>query len=318
MSAGTDRTAIVLCGGMSTRMGREKASLPFHGESLLARVVRMVAPLVGEVLVVARDGQAMPPDLPATVRVVRDGTPGAGPLAGIAAGLAAARAGFVFATACDAPLLEPGLVRLLFERAASADAAVAVAGGFPNPLLAVYRTSVLPHAEALLAAGLRRPVFLFDRVRTDVVGEGDVRTVDPELRSFHDCDTPEAYDEALRLDAPHAHVESLDAPRTTVEHLDAPRIPVAPLDAPRITVEFFDVARLRAGRSSCEVRAATLGEAVAAAALECPGLVPDVVQGGSLSPHFRANLRGEQFIDDAAIPLRDGDRVLLLSAQAGG
>ncbi len=298
MSAGTHRTAIVLCGGLSTRMGREKASLPFHGETLLARVVRIVAPLVDEVLVVARDGQVLPTDLPAPIRVVRDETPGAGPLAGIAAGLAAARRGLVFATACDAPLLEPALVRLLFERAASADAAVAVAGGFPNPLLAVYRTSVLPHAQALLAAGLRRPVFLFDRVRTDVVGEGDVRTVDPDLRSFHDCDTPDAYDEALRL--------------------AVPRIPVEPLDAPRVTVEFFDVARLRAGRPSCEVRAASLGEAVAAAAIECPGLVGDVVQGGALSPHFRANLRGEQFVDDAATPLRDGDRVLLLSAQAGG
>lgn len=292
MSDGTHRTAIVLCGGMSTRMGRDKSSLPFHGESLLGRVVRIVAPLVDEVLVVARDGQAMPADVPAAIRVVRDETPGAGPLAGIAAGLAAARAGLVFATACDAPLLEPAVVRLLFERAASADAAVAVAGGFPNPLLAVYRTSVLPHAQALLAAGLRRPVFLFDRVRTDVVGEGDVRTVDPELRSFHDCDTPEAYDEALRLAIDNG--------------------------APRVVVEFFDVARLRAGRPSCEVRAASLREAVVAAAAECPGLVGDVVQGGALSPHFRANLRGERFVDDPATPLRDGDRVLLLSAQAGG
>jgi molybdopterin-guanine dinucleotide biosynthesis protein A len=286
--SGDARTAIVLCGGMSTRMGREKASLPFHGESLLARVVRIVAPLAGEVIVVAREGQAMPPDLPRDVRVVCDDTPGAGPLAGIAAGLAAARDGLVFVTACDAPLLEPALVELLFARAAAADAAVAVAGGFPNPLLAVYRTSVLPHARALLAANLRRPVFLFDRVRTDVVGEADVRAADPLLRSFHDCDTPEAYQEALVL------------------------------GAPRVVVEFFDVARLRAGRASCDVRAANLGEAVVAAAAECPGLAVDVVRGGALSPHFRANLRGERFIDDPATPLRDGDRVLLLSAQAGG
>ena len=62
MARGTPaRGAIVLAGGRSERMGREKATLPFAGETLLAHVVRRVAPLVLEVVVVGRPGQALPP-----------------------------------------------------------------------------------------------------------------------------------------------------------------------------------------------------------------------------------------------------------------
>src|SRR5688572_3771155 len=97
-------------------MGRDKATLPFHGEPLLARVVRIVTPLVDEVVVVARPGQELPP-LPDGVVVTRDEVADLGPLAGIVAGLRAAHGDLCLVTACDAPLLAPSLVRLLFERA---------------------------------------------------------------------------------------------------------------------------------------------------------------------------------------------------------
>ncbi len=177
-------------------MGRDKASLPFGDEALLFRVVRRVSACVGEVAVVARPGQDVP-DLPDRVAVLRDDVPDQGPLGGLVPGLSASTAEAVFATACDAPFLRAEVVELLFESLGDHDVAVAEAEGYLHPLCAVYRPRVAPILAALLAAGRRRPVFLYDEVPTVRVSEADLRRVDPELDSLQNLNTPEAYDAAL-------------------------------------------------------------------------------------------------------------------------
>jgi molybdopterin-guanine dinucleotide biosynthesis protein A len=103
---------IVLCGGRSSRMGKPKAWLPFGGEFMLARVVRVLREAVEPVVVVAAPEQDVPP-LPSEVRIVRDEIEGRGPLAGLAAGLAAlvGTADAVYLSSCDVPLLKPEFVR---------------------------------------------------------------------------------------------------------------------------------------------------------------------------------------------------------------
>src|SRR5690349_7691008 len=103
------RTAgIVLCGGQSSRMGKPKAWLPFAGEIMLPRVVRLLAEAVTPIVVVAAPGQDVP-ELPAGVDVVRDPERGRGPLQGLAAGLEAltGRADAAYLSSCDVPLLRP-------------------------------------------------------------------------------------------------------------------------------------------------------------------------------------------------------------------
>src|SRR5438270_6622638 len=107
---------IVLCGGQSSRMGRPKAWLPFAGETMLARVVRLLGSVVSPLVVVAAPEQDLPP-LPAGVAVVRDPQRGRGPLQGLAAGLEAllGRADAAYVSSCDVPFLEPGFVRRMIE-----------------------------------------------------------------------------------------------------------------------------------------------------------------------------------------------------------
>ena len=191
------RAAVVLCGGKSSRMGRPKALLPFGPETLLARVLRLVGEACAERVVVAADGQEIPP-LPDGVTLVRDVRPGQGPLEGLAAGLAAVRAPAAFCASCDAPFLRPALVARLFDRLGDADAAQAVVDGFPQPLLAVYRTSLAPRAAALVAEGRNRVIFLVEGARVVRLDEADARGADPDLASFRGCNTPEEYAAALR------------------------------------------------------------------------------------------------------------------------
>jgi molybdopterin-guanine dinucleotide biosynthesis protein A len=79
------------------------------------------------------------------------------------------------------------------------DIAVMEIDGFPHPLSAVYRRSVLPHVESLLAADRLRPVFLFDAVRTRRVAPDEMTAVDPELRTLQNLNTREDYEQALAM-----------------------------------------------------------------------------------------------------------------------
>ncbi len=189
---------IVLCGGQSRRMGRPKVMLPFGPETMLARVVRLLGEAVDRVVVVRGAGQELPP-LPPSVRVADDRQADLGPLEGLAVGLRAIgqRAEAAVVTACDVPLLLPPFVRRMVELSAGYDVAVPHVDGFDQPLSAVYRTSVLPQVEALLSADRRRPVDLFDRVRTRRITAEELADVDPQLQSLVNLNTQEDYRAAL-------------------------------------------------------------------------------------------------------------------------
>lgn len=187
------RGAIVLCGGHSRRMGRDKAWLPFGDETLLERVVSRVMPVVDELVVAARVGQEVPGDF----EVVRDPPGAEGPLAGIVAGLRALEADRVFVTACDAPLIPPALVGRLFDLSEGFEIAVPRVGKHHMVLTAVYGRAVLPRAEGLLEASRLRPFYLLEQSAVRIVDADELRDVDPELDGLRDCDTPEAYALAL-------------------------------------------------------------------------------------------------------------------------
>jgi molybdopterin-guanine dinucleotide biosynthesis protein A len=191
---------IVLCGGKSTRMGSPKALLPFGPETMLQRVVRLLGSVVTPIVVVSSREQALPL-LPGYVRIARDDREERGPLEGLRAGLSAlpASAEAAYATSCDVPLLVPGFVNLMIELLGDHDIAVMDIDGFPHPLSAVYRRSLLPHVEALLASDRLRPAYLFEAVRTRRVTPAEVASVDPDLLTLRNLNTPEDYRDALAL-----------------------------------------------------------------------------------------------------------------------
>jgi molybdopterin-guanine dinucleotide biosynthesis protein A len=191
--------AIILCGGKSSRMGRDKATLPFGPELMLQRVVRLVGKVVDQegIVVVAAPNQSLP-GLPATVTIARDTQEFRGPLQGLATGLCKMGDRFdaVYATACDVPLLVPGFVERMFQLLGEYDVAVPFDGQH-HPLAAVYRPRVLPHIEALLATDRLRPRFLYELVRTREVPVDDLRDVDPQLATLENLNCYDDYLAAL-------------------------------------------------------------------------------------------------------------------------
>ena len=211
--------AILLVGGRSTRMGRPKAGLDWHGEALAARVARVLARAVGDgqVVAVRAPGQDLP-DLPDHVEVVTDSAEGDGPLRGLAGGLAAldGRADVAFASSVDAPFLHARFITaVLAAVGAGDDAAVPVAHGHRHPLAAAYRVALLPLIDDLLAKGERRPGALLDQVRTRFLDETSLLAtpglgeVDPGLDALRNINTLEEYDEVRAVESPHVTIEVL-------------------------------------------------------------------------------------------------------------
>jgi molybdopterin-guanine dinucleotide biosynthesis protein A len=195
-----NKGAIILCGGKSSRMGRDKATLPFGPELMLARVVRLVSEVVepANIVVVAAPEQVLPV-LPAAVGIARDLHKDRGPLEGLAAGMRtlAGRADAAYATACDVPLLVPAFVERMFDLLDDYDIAVPRDGEHHHPLAAVYRTKVLAHVERLLTGDRLRPRFLFDEVKTREIPVEQLRSVDPQLATLQNLNHPADYQAAL-------------------------------------------------------------------------------------------------------------------------
>jgi len=200
---------IINAGGASRRMGRPKALLPAPpaGTPLIAHVAQRLAALPWtRVIVVAND-----PELPARAQLppatlfVPDAYPETGTLGGIATGLQQVE-GWAIVVACDLPLVSAALFAHLAQRAAEAvngadrwDAVVPLVGGYAEPLHALYHRRCLPAIEARLAQGQRRVISFLDDVRTCTVTEDELRTVDPQLHSFINANTPAEWDAALQL-----------------------------------------------------------------------------------------------------------------------
>ena len=275
---------IVLAGGRSSRMGTPKAALEWHGSTLLRRICGLVERSVdGPVVVVRAAGQALP-ELPASIEVVEDAREGRGPLQGLAAGLAAlsGRARAVYVSSTDVPLLHPAFVRrVVGALTGEVDVVLPLAGGFPHPLSAAYRTSLLALVERLVAADRLRPAFLFEECRVTRLDEAAL-LADPVLAGFDP-----ALDSVLNLNEPGDYEAARARP------------------SPEVTVQLFGPLRRAGKRLPLALRAATLAEAAEAA-----GIV--------LDEHVVAALNGDQITRDPDLPLATGDTIAFLAADAGG
>ena len=173
----------VLAGGRSSRMGRDKALLPFRGGALVESVARAVglaagsAVLVGDPRLYEHLGYPAIPDL----------YPGAGPLGGILTALSHSSADWNLVAACDMPELSGGFLGLLVEAAEgfAADALVPIGpSGRPEPLCAVYHRRSRRALEGALGRGVRSVRAALENLRATLVSV-------PEVTPFQNVNTPE-------------------------------------------------------------------------------------------------------------------------------
>ena len=195
-------SGIVLAGGQSRRLGRDKAVELLGGQPMIRRVLERVAGLTSENIVVVADearGTTLP--LLEDTMVAVDVHPGMGSLGGIFSGLAAAGNEWAIVAACDMPFLNADLLGYLLSLREGADVVAPVVAGRPEPTHALYSRECLPFIEERLRAEELKITGFYGRVRVRYVEERDILRFDPELLSFFNVNSPQDLERALALAA---------------------------------------------------------------------------------------------------------------------
>ena len=179
--------AAILAGGQSSRMGRDKALLPFNGAPLIAHIAQILAPIFPQIIVVTANAHiAAAADLPA----VADTFAGRGPLGGIHAALAHFGEP-TFVVACDMPYLSADFIRYLCADFDGTARVPLSEHGF-EPLHAVYAATATAHFEALTRGEGKMPPLrrILSEIGADWIEPEIARGFDKDLKMFENWNVP--------------------------------------------------------------------------------------------------------------------------------
>jgi molybdopterin converting factor subunit 1 len=279
---------LVLAGGRSTRMQRDKAALEYGGRSQLERAVELLAPLVERIFVSVRPDQTRDP-LRARFEQIVDSGEVAGPIAGIVAAQARHPGAAWLVLACDLPLLDQQtLGHLVRSRRAQRQATAYRSShdGLPEPLCAIYEPSSREAIRAYVAGGRDCPrKFLID---------ADALLLDqPEPGALDNVNTPVEYGSAMaRVSRPLAAEAAASGA------------------ARRIDVKYYALLREQAGRGS---------ESLVTTATTPRELYQELRQRHpfSLAPEMLRVAVNSEFAQWEQ-PLQEGDSVVFIPPVAGG
>jgi molybdopterin-guanine dinucleotide biosynthesis protein A len=201
-------TIVIQAGGMSARMGEDKALKPFLGRPLIQRVIDRVTPIADEIIITTNRpaeyeflntstrpiGQSV-----RRLRLVPDLKPGRGALGGLYTAVASAASPLIAVVACDMPFASPmffeGALKLMVEEAA--DVVIAKTDEGYEPIHALYRRDTcLPAIESAIHADQWKVISWFPQVRVRLLTPDEVKAFDPSGLCFWNLNTPEEFVEA--------------------------------------------------------------------------------------------------------------------------
>lgn len=279
---------VVLAGGRSTRMQRDKAALPYDGRAQLERAVELLEPHVMRAFVSVRADQVGDPVRARFAQIVDTGE-AKGPIAGIIAAQARHPEVAWLVLACDLPFLDSGTLEHLVRSRRPERNATAYRSshdGLPEPLCAIYEPSSRVAISAYVAGGRDCP--------RKFLSQADVALLDPfNARALDNINTPDEYGSALATRA------AAPAERATSK-----------AHAMRITVQYYALLREQAGRST---------ETVSTDARTPRELYEQLRKRHpfSLAPEMLRVAVNAEF-GDWSQPLVEGDAVVFIPPVAGG
>ncbi len=202
-------TGVILAGGQSRRMGRNKALMRLGDEPLIVHVIRQMKSVTDELLLITNE-----PGLYTSLKLptYTDILPDMGALGGLHAGLSYAANSTVICVGCDMPLLRPNLLSHLVTLLEDYDAVVPCVQAVDRPtpifqtLSAVYSKRCLSVIDEMLAVDELRVHALYDRIDTRIVQPHEWQAFDPQGLSFFNINTPEDFEKADKYIGGNHHV----------------------------------------------------------------------------------------------------------------
>ncbi len=183
-----DVAGVILAGGKSLRFGQNKAFVAVEGVPLIERVVNVLGSVFHRVVLVTNT-----PDAYRHLRLpmFEDLVKGLGPLGGIFTGLSAIDEEAGFFVACDMPFLSPALIQYMSRIRGTFHVVVPRIRGDIEPLHALYSRECLPAMRKFIHAGEYQVFRFFQEAAVRYVEENEIRSLDPDLRSFININRPQ-------------------------------------------------------------------------------------------------------------------------------
>jgi molybdopterin-guanine dinucleotide biosynthesis protein A len=191
-------SVVLQAGGKSSRMGQDKALLPFMDTTMLGYILAQVKGLGDETLIITNQPQkynnfAYP--------LFSDVVPNVGALGGLYSAIYHAQHKYVLVLGCDMPFVDRGLLDYMLELAPDFDVVIPrlEPNGFAEPFRAIYKQSCLEPVKHAIDSGQRKVISFFDEVRVRYIECGEIGRFDPEHRSFFNVNTPEDFARAEQM-----------------------------------------------------------------------------------------------------------------------
>jgi molybdenum cofactor guanylyltransferase len=283
---------LVLAGGASTRMQRDKAAIEYHGQSQLHWTFQLLSHVCAATFVSVRPDQREEPTRAGLPQIV-DRLPGIGPIAGISAAMQAHPKAAWLVIACDLPFLNEATLRHLVEHRDPKKLATAYRSShdtLPEPLCAIWEPLAREPLLAYVAAGKQCP-------RKFLIG-ADIALLDlPDVRALDNVNTADEYRTTI------SQIGAGTAPQTGSSSASAAK-------ARTLRIQYYAILREQAGRSeeTLDTTAATPAE-----------LYDELRRRHSFqlsAAQLKVALNSE--FSDWHTPLRHGDTVVFIPPVAGG
>ncbi|WP_116810629.1 NTP transferase domain-containing protein [Steroidobacter cummioxidans] len=298
MSADAPLFGLVLAGGASTRMQRDKAAIEYHGQSQLHWTFHLLSHVCAATFVSVRPDQREEPTRAGLPQIV-DRQPGIGPIAGISAALHAHPKAAWLVVACDLPFLNEQTLRHLVEHRDSRKIATAFKSshdGLPEPLCAIWEPAAREPVLAFVAAGKQCP-------RKFLINADSLLLDLPDTRALDNVNTSDEYSSAVAaFSSPSQRGESQFATAAASGTKDTkPRT---------LRVQYYAILREQAGRSeeTLDTTASTPAELFDELRQRHPFQLNPAQLKVALNSEF----------SDWQTPLRHGDTVVFIPPVAGG
>lgn len=193
-------SAVVLAGGLSRRLGRDKAFEPIGNLPLIQRVLSQVSQISRHTIVVAND-KKRETQLSGLdgISISIDKYPDTGSLGGIFTGIHASTTDWTFVVACDMPFLNIKLIRYIMSLKEGYDAVVPVIDGRPEPIHSIYSKDCLAHIEEKITNNELKITGFFDKISVRYVNESAINEFDPDHLSFLNVNNEEDLEKAINI-----------------------------------------------------------------------------------------------------------------------
>ena len=185
-----DITGVILAGGKSTRMGENKAFVPFAGKPIIEILIGRLSDIFKDVIIIANKPE---PYLKYGLDVIKDAVKPCGPLGGIYTALTFSKTRLNFVVACDMPFFNKDIARFMVNEASRYDAVIPRHAGRLEPLCAVYSENCIAPIEKEITAGNAKVTSFISEVKTRIVDESEIARFDLDCNAFTNVNTRDDY-----------------------------------------------------------------------------------------------------------------------------